>query len=158
MVAVMTCLILTTGARPLSDAVTPIGVLLPFRHCFDNLQRLIHGHPPTDAEIDDYVAPWSEQRHGASGSHWLDYVSSTYLSRFDLQGLGLAELASSNFRRRDEIYKKSRPRLTELGEAVLHGLEDFSRHNPIHRWWGGTELTNANLWRWDPVAQTLVAP
>jgi hypothetical protein len=22
-------------------------------------------------------------------------------------------------------------------------------HNPIHRWWGGTELTSERLWRWD---------
>ncbi len=29
-------------------------------------------------------------------------------------------------------------------------LEDFSRHNPIDRWWGGTHLTNDNLWRWSP--------
>jgi hypothetical protein len=30
---------------------------------------------------------------------------------------------------------------------MLAGEEDFSRHNPIHRWWGGTELTGDNLWR-----------
>jgi hypothetical protein len=34
-------------------------------------------------------------------------------------------------------------------------LEDFSRRNPIHRWWDGTELTSDHLWRWDPV---LIAP
>jgi len=33
--------------------------------------------------------------------------------------------------------------------------KDFSQHNPIRRWWGGTELTNDRLWRWDPA---LVAP
>ena len=35
------------------------------------------------------------------------------------------------------------------------GRDDFSRHNPIHRWWGGTELTNDRLWRWN---SALVAP
>lgn len=70
----------------------------------------------------------------------------------------LRTLALGNFRRRDEIHKESRPVLTEFGEAILLGRADFAEHNPVHRWWGGTELTNANLWRWDPVAQTLIAP
>jgi hypothetical protein len=52
-------------------------------------------------------------------------------------------------------YKDSRLSLTALGKAILAGTEDFSRHNPIDRWWGSTHLTNDNLWRWDPV---LVAP
>jgi hypothetical protein len=55
-------------------------------------------------------------------------------------------------------YKESRLSLTALGKAVLTQTEDFSRHNPIHRWWGGTELTNDNLWRWDPASQALIAP
>jgi hypothetical protein len=56
------------------------------------------------------------------------------------------------------LHKESRLVLTALGEAILIGRDDYSRRNPIHRWWGGTELTNANLWRWDPVAQALIAP
>jgi hypothetical protein len=48
--------------------------------------------------------------------------------------------------------------LTEFGKAVLAGRDDFSRHNPIHRWWGGTEMTNDRLWRWDPAKQALVEP
>ncbi|CCE09124.1 conserved hypothetical protein [Bradyrhizobium sp. STM 3843] len=63
-----------------------------------------------------------------------------------------------NLRRRQEIHRENRPRLTEFGEAVLLGNADFSEHNPIHRWWGGTELTNAHLWRWDPVANVLIEP
>jgi hypothetical protein len=51
---------------------------------------------------------------------------------------------------RHQRYKQSRLSLTQLGEAILAGTDDFSRHNPVHRWWGGTELTNAHLWRWDP--------
>jgi hypothetical protein len=61
-------------------------------------------------------------------------------------------------RDRHQRYKQSRLSLTELGEAVLAGREDFSRHNPIHRWWARTELTNDNLWRWDPASQALIAP
>jgi hypothetical protein len=55
-------------------------------------------------------------------------------------------------------YKQSRLLLTDLGKAVLAGEDDFRRHNPIHRWWGGTELTNDRLWRWDPKSRSLVAP
>jgi hypothetical protein len=59
---------------------------------------------------------------------------------------------------RFERYKRSQLNLTALGEAILSGTEDFSRHNPIHRWWGGTELTNDRLWRWDPANRALIAP
>ena len=54
-----------------------------------------------------------------------------------------------------ERYKESRLSLTALGKAILAGTEDFSRHNPIDRWWGGTRLTNDRLWRLNSV---LVAP
>jgi len=59
---------------------------------------------------------------------------------------------------RFERYKCSKLKLTSLGEAILARTEDFSRHNPIHRWWGGTELTNDRLWRWDPANRALIAP
>ena len=55
-------------------------------------------------------------------------------------------------------YKRSTLALTEFGKAIIAGADDFSRHNPVHRWWGGTELTDDRLWRWDPVRRTLVAP
>ena len=61
-------------------------------------------------------------------------------------------------RERRRRYFRSKLSLTPLGKAVLEGKEDFSRHNPIHRWWGGTELTNDRLWRWNPESQTLIAP
>ena len=59
---------------------------------------------------------------------------------------------------RHERYKQSGLSLTELGEAVIAQSEDFRRHNPIHRWWGGTELTSDRLWRWDRENRRLVAP
>jgi hypothetical protein len=61
-------------------------------------------------------------------------------------------------RARAERYKRSKLSLTPLGKAILAGTEDFTRHNPIDRWWGGTHLTNDNLWRWDPDNKVLVAP
>jgi hypothetical protein len=54
-------------------------------------------------------------------------------------------------RSRRNRYYQSRFSLTALGKSILAHKEDFSRHNPIDRWWGGTHLTNDNLWRWDPV-------
>jgi hypothetical protein len=59
---------------------------------------------------------------------------------------------------RHDRYRQSRLSLTKLGKAVLAQSDDFNRHNPIHRWWGGTELTNDRLWRWDPENRRLVAP
>ena len=61
-------------------------------------------------------------------------------------------------RNRHERYQRSELKLTPLGEAILARTEDFGRHNPIHRWWGGTELTNDRLWRWDPANRALIAP
>jgi hypothetical protein len=61
-------------------------------------------------------------------------------------------------RDRFERYKRSKLKLTALGKAILARTEDFSRHNPIHRWWGGTELTNDRLWRFDPANRALIAP
>ena len=63
-----------------------------------------------------------------------------------------------NDRSRHQRYKESRLLLTALGKAILARTDDFSRHNPICRWWGGTQLTNDNLWRWDPATGSLIAP
>jgi hypothetical protein len=67
----------------------------------------------------------------------------------------LRTIRKDNYRDRDAAFKRSRLSLTEFGKAVVAHKEDFSRHNPIDRWWGGTRLTNDRLWRWNPV---LVAP
>jgi hypothetical protein len=39
-------------------------------------------------------------------------------------------------RDRHRRYTQSRLSLTTLGQNILAGHDDFSRHNPIHRWWG----------------------
>lgn len=67
----------------------------------------------------------------------------------------LRALETRNHRGRLEAYQRSWLSLTEFGKAVVAHKEDFSRHNPIHRWWGGTELTSDRLWRWNP---TLMKP
>jgi hypothetical protein len=67
----------------------------------------------------------------------------------------LRTMARENLRDRHAAYLRSELSLTEFGKAVVALEEDFSRHNPIDRWWGGTRLTNDRLWRWNPV---LIAP
>ena len=52
---------------------------------------------------------------------------------------------------RVEAFRRSELSLTEFGWQVLAYKDDFSGHNPIDRWWGGTRLTNDNLWRWNSV-------
>ena len=76
-----------------------------------------------------------------------------YSTNFQLRSSlgGGAERSSKRFDR----YKASQLTLTPLGKAILAGQEDFSRLNPIHRWWGGTELSGDNLWRW---GAALIAP
>jgi hypothetical protein len=75
---------------------------------------------------------------------------------------GLAEgpftLELRGDRERRRRYDESRLSLTALGKAIFAGTDDFSRHNPVDRWWGGTHLTNDNLWRWDAANRSLVAP
>ena len=75
----------------------------------------------------------------------------------DLQE-GPFSLEMHDDRNRHQRYTRSELKLTPLGKAVLARTEDFSRHNPIQRWWGGTELTNDRLWRWDLANRALIAP
>jgi hypothetical protein len=63
----------------------------------------------------------------------------------------LRVIDKENLRDRLKAYRRSRLTMTEFGKAVLAHEEDFSRHNPIDRWWGGTHLTNDRLWHFDPV-------
>lgn len=67
----------------------------------------------------------------------------------------LRTLSRENLGDRHTAYLRSDLSLTEFGKAVVAHKEDFSQHNPIDRWWGGTHLTNDRLWRWNP---TLVKP
>jgi hypothetical protein len=62
----------------------------------------------------------------------------------------LRTLDATNHRDRLKAYQRSCLSLTEFGKAIVAHTEDFSRHNPIDRWWGGTRLTNDRLWRWNP--------
>jgi hypothetical protein len=47
--------------------------------------------------------------------------------------------------------------LTENGERVMAGEEDFVEENGVDMWLGGVHLRQDNLWRWDEQGQTLLA-
>jgi hypothetical protein len=49
-------------------------------------------------------------------------------------------------------------RLTGPGERVLDGVQDRVALLGLDRWLGGTHLTAAAPWRWDPAAGLLVPP
>lgn len=74
-----------------------------------------------------------------------------------VEGFDVADLMRPDPDRRQN-YLASVLTLSDLGHALRAGKDDFARHNPIHRWWGGTLLTNDHLWRWDAASETLVAP
>jgi len=59
---------------------------------------------------------------------------------------------------RAKAYLTSRVSLTSLGKAVLAGGADWSKHCAVDRWWGGTHLTDDNVWRWDLASDRLIAP
>jgi hypothetical protein len=63
----------------------------------------------------------------------------------------LRTIRKDNLRDRQKAMLRSRFTLTEFGKAVVAHKEDFSRNNPIDRWWGGTRLTSDRLWRWNPM-------
>ncbi|SEC50307.1 hypothetical protein [Bradyrhizobium erythrophlei] len=63
---------------------------------------------------------------------------------------GLRSIEPENARARLEAFQRSRLSVTAFGKAVLAHEADFTDHNPINRWWGGTHLTNDSLWRWNP--------
>ena len=49
-------------------------------------------------------------------------------------------------------------RLTDAGQRVLDGRDDRVALLGLDRWVGGTHLTQAAAWRWDPAARVLVRP
>lgn len=85
-----------------------------------------------------------------------------------LDGLGLADepliegLEGAPFRPDGsgltQPYFRSKLALTPFGVEVLAGHADHAARNKIDRWWGGTQLTNADLWRFDAAAQRLIPP
>jgi hypothetical protein len=49
-------------------------------------------------------------------------------------------------------------KLTTVGELVLSQRADRVELLGVDRWVGGTHITRATAWQWDPAAQLLAAP
>ncbi len=64
-------------------------------------------------------------------------------------GNGLMPSSSSDF-------IKSSFALTEKGQSVLRGDDDFIVLNGIHTWLGGVHLKGKEVWRWDEKAKNLI--
>ncbi|VIO69630.1 hypothetical protein CI1B_28370 [Bradyrhizobium ivorense] len=75
-----------------------------------------------------------------------------------LSGFNSELEAPDDVKARYERHLWSRLSLTDFGEEVLEHELNFRRHNPISRWWGGTELINSRLWQWDTDRRCLIAP
>jgi hypothetical protein len=58
----------------------------------------------------------------------------------------------------DRVFAALPLRLTTEGERVLRGEFDRVEALGIDRWVGGTHVTTASVWRWDPAKRRLVAP
>jgi hypothetical protein len=74
----------------------------------------------------------------------------------------IAGLEAAPFQHQDpelaKAYLTSRLTLTSLGKAVLAGGADWAKHHTVDHWWGGTHLTEDNLWRWDSQSERVLAP
>lgn len=68
------------------------------------------------------------------------------------------DLALHQNRKRHQKCFASRVSLTKHGERVLAGALDYTSIAPIDCHWGGTRITNDNLWRWNAETKTLRAP
>ncbi len=55
-------------------------------------------------------------------------------------------------------YNGSHLALSKTGHDLLSRKVDLKESEKINRWWGGTNLTNDNCWRWDAVERVLIQP
>ncbi len=84
------------------------------------------GKLPSPAKSAAYLGPRMRDQGPRQGEHWSDF-------------------ASENLGDRHQAYLRSELTLTEFGRSILAHKQDFSWHNPIDRWWGGTRLTNRSF-------------
>jgi hypothetical protein len=108
---------------------------------YANINPLFHFHDLRRTRI------FNESEHGYL-LEGLAHVPTAAVAGLDEE---LRTIGQENLGGRHTALLRSRLSLTEFGKAVVAHQEDFSRHNPIDRWWGGTHLTNDRLWRYDPI-------
>lgn len=61
-------------------------------------------------------------------------------------------------RKRHEAFFAGEIALTSFGHDVMNGRADYLAAVPVDAYWGGTHLTNDNLWRWNAETKSLIAP
>ena len=97
------------------------------------------GHPPT--------IPWSEAELLL---HRLASCAAPAVSGFVLDPFRDPPEPGGRFDRDLFLSHRKTPlSLTPLGRDLNGRKTDFTRHNPVARWLGGTRLTTDRLWRWD---------
>nr|WP_249797780.1 hypothetical protein [Bradyrhizobium sp. 199] len=132
---------------------------------FEELPDSTTGLSASEMDLLEFVNDGYTDPRVVEEARWLRNVLEEHEAREAL--LELAEhsvppvmLGDPAFDNEDRYFGRSewKVTLTELGRSLLAREEDMWRHNPIRRWWGGTELTNERLWRWDRECRLLIAP
>ncbi|MGX1165164.1 hypothetical protein AB7M16_001430 [Bradyrhizobium sp. USDA 372] len=131
----------------------------------EELPDSVTGLGATEMDLLDFVNDGQTDPRLVEDARWLRDVFDENDARDALLELGAYSappllLGDPAFDNEDRYFGRSEWRLTltELGGSLLAREDDMWRHNPIKRWWGGTELTNEQLWRWDRECRLLVAP
>ena len=106
-----------------------------------------------EAQVDKYIAQLRMDKH-MSDAEFRAQLQASGMSYDELRKRARLDLEKAMMIEQEVRAKINVPDADIQAFYVAH-KEDFSRHNPIDRWWGGTRLTNDRLWRWDAV---LTAP
>ncbi|RXH34712.1 hypothetical protein [Bradyrhizobium zhanjiangense] len=131
----------------------------------EELPDSVTGLGASEMDLLDFVNDGHTDPRRVCEARWLRDVFDEDDTRDALLELGAYSappvlLGDPAFDNEDRYFGRSewKVTLTELGRSLLAREDDMWRHNPIKRWWGGTELTNERLWRWDRETRSLVKP
>jgi hypothetical protein len=131
----------------------------------EELPDSITGLGASEMDLLEFVNDGQTDPRRVEEARWLRNVLEEHEARDALLELGEHSVApillgDPSFDNEDRYFGRSewKVTLTELGRSLFAREDDMWRHNPIKRWWGGTELTNERLWRWDRESRLLVAP
>ncbi|MGY8710184.1 hypothetical protein RAD16_30990 [Bradyrhizobium sp. 18BD] len=131
----------------------------------EELPDSVTGLSASEMDILDFVNDGHTDPRRVTEAWWMRDVLEEGEARDALLELGAHSappvlLGDPSFDNEARYFGKSewKVTLTELGRSIFAREDDMWRHNRIYRWWGGTELTNERLWRWDRESRLLVAP
>ena len=131
----------------------------------EELPDSVTGLGATEMDILDFVNDGHTDPRRVTEAWWMRDVLVEGEARDALLELGAHSvpavlLGDPAFNNDDRYFGRSewKVTLTDLGRSIFAREDDMWRHNRIYRWWGGTELTNEKLWRWDRESRLLVAP